>query len=183
MVEPIMDSHRVYIGLGSNLRDPAWQVCAACDEIGASRGIRLRHRSSLYRTAPIGYADQADFINAVVEIRTSLSPMRLLKMLRGIEARHGRIREFRNGPRTLDLDILIYGELQISTEELVLPHPRAHQRAFVLLPLLEIAPDCAIPGLGMAQECLRGCEDQSISRIVAATQHIVTPPRRPEKVA
>jgi 2-amino-4-hydroxy-6-hydroxymethyldihydropteridine diphosphokinase len=161
----IMDFHRVYIGLGSNLREPENQVRMACTEIAALPGVRLRCCSSLHRTAPVGYADQPDFINAVAELRTALAPLRLLEALRAIEAKHGRIREFRNGPRTLDLDILIYGDLQLSTDELVLPHPRAHLRAFVLLPLVEIAPDCVIPGLGPARTWLNRCDGQSVRRI------------------
>jgi 2-amino-4-hydroxy-6-hydroxymethyldihydropteridine diphosphokinase len=165
-VEPIMNSHRVYIGLGSNLREPERQVRTACDEIGLIPGIRLHRCSSLYRTAPIGYADQPDFVNAVAEIRTTLAPLRLLELMCRLEADHGRVRELRNGPRTLDLDILIYGELQIANDELVLPHPRAHQRAFVLLPLLEIAPDCVIPGIGTAAAALRQCADQELERVL-----------------
>jgi 2-amino-4-hydroxy-6-hydroxymethyldihydropteridine diphosphokinase len=183
LVEPTMDSHRVYIGLGSNLREPERQVRTACGEIALIPGIRLRRCSSLYRTAPIGYADQPDFINAVAEIRTVLAPLRLLEFMRRIETDHGRVRELRNGPRTLDLDILIYGELQIADDELVLPHPRAHQRAFVLLPLLEIAPDCVIPGLGPARNWLQPCDDQTITRIVDVDLNAVAACLHPEKVA
>jgi 2-amino-4-hydroxy-6-hydroxymethyldihydropteridine diphosphokinase len=160
-----MNPHRVYIGLGSNLCEPENQVRVACTEVAALVGVRMRCCSALYRTAPMGYAEQPDFINAVAEIRTTLAPLRLLRALRAIEARHGRIREFRNGPRTLDLDILIYDDLQLSGDELALPHPRAHQRAFVLLPLLEIAPDCVIPGLGPAGAWLESCDDQAVRRI------------------
>jgi 2-amino-4-hydroxy-6-hydroxymethyldihydropteridine diphosphokinase len=160
-----MDPHRVYIGLGSNLREPENQVRKAFTELADLAGVRLRCCSSLYRTAPIGYAEQPDFINAVAEVRTTLPPLRLLRALRTIEARHGRIRKFRNGPRTLDLDILIYDDLKLAGDELVLPHPRAHERAFVLLPLLEIAPDCVIPGLGPAGVWLESCDDQAVRRI------------------
>lgn len=160
-----MDTNRVYIGLGSNLCEPENQVRTACTEIAALPGVRLRCCSSLHRTAPVGYADQPDFINAVAEIRTTLTPPRLLEALRAIEAGHGRIREYRNGPRTLDLDIVIFGNLQLSSDELVLPHPRAHERAFVLLPLVEIAPDCVIPGRGPARDWLKRCDDQTVRRI------------------
>ena len=164
-----MDSHRVFIGLGSNLREPEEQVRTARDEIAALPGVELWRCSSLYRTAPIGYADQPDFVNAVAEIRTDLEPLWLLQALRVIEANHGRLRELRNGPRTLDLDILVYGELQFAGDELVLPHPRAHERAFVLLPLLEIAPNCIIPGLGPARDWLPLCRDQAITRVAAGS--------------
>jgi 2-amino-4-hydroxy-6-hydroxymethyldihydropteridine diphosphokinase len=160
-----MDSHCVYIGLGSNLDEPECQVRKACAEISGLPGTQLNRCSSLYRTAPIGYADQPDFVNAVAEIHTDLEPLDLLDALRAIETGHGRIREFRNGPRTLDLDILIYSDLQIVSDDLVLPHPRAHQRAFVLLPLLEIAPDCVIAGVGPARQWLQSCDHQTITRI------------------
>jgi 2-amino-4-hydroxy-6-hydroxymethyldihydropteridine diphosphokinase len=165
IVEFTMKPHRVYIGLGSNLGEPDRQVRHACAEIASLPGTQLCRCSSLYRTAPIGYADQPDFVNAVAEIRTTLAPLALLEALRAIEAGHGRIREFRNGPRTLDLDVLIYGDLRMASDELILPHPRAHQRAFVLLPLLEIAPNCVIPGVGAARRWLPSCDDQGITRI------------------
>lgn len=157
--------HRAYIGLGSNLGDPVSQVLAALEELAAIRGVHLGKCSSLYRTAPVGYAAQPDFVNAVAEIRTTLAPMALLKALQGVEARHGRVREFRNSPRTLDLDILCYGTQRLENEELVLPHPRAHQRAFVLRPLLEIAPHCVIPGIGPIRHWLERCQDQPTTRL------------------
>jgi 2-amino-4-hydroxy-6-hydroxymethyldihydropteridine diphosphokinase len=157
-----------HIGLGSNLADPEAQVLAALDEIGATPGIVLEGRSSLYRTAPIGYDNQPDFINAVARVRTSLAPQALLDALLGIERNHGRVREFQNAPRTLDLDVLLYDDRQIHTDTLNVPHPRAHLRAFVLLPLLEVSPDLAIPGIGAASAWLAHCQDQPISRIADA---------------
>ena len=156
---------RAYIGLGSNLHSPERQLLAAFDALAASPGVRLTRRSSLYRTAPLGYADQPDFLNAVAEALTTLAPAELLDTLLAIELRHGRVREFANAPRTLDLDILIYGDLQFSDGRLVVPHPRAHQRAFVLLPLLEIAPDCVIPGRGPARELLAKVQDQGVTHV------------------
>lgn len=156
---------RAYIGLGSNLQAPERQLLAAFDALAASPGIRLTRRSSLYRTAPLGYADQPDFYNAVAEVLTTLSPEGLLDALLAIEQRHGRVREFTNAPRTLDLDVLIYGEIQSSTSRLTLPHPRAHQRAFVLMPLLEIAPDCVIPGRGPARELLAQARGQGVTHV------------------
>jgi 2-amino-4-hydroxy-6-hydroxymethyldihydropteridine diphosphokinase len=177
-----METHRAYIGLGSNLRQPERQIRVACEEIAALPNVLLRRCSSLYRTAPIGYAQQPDFINAVAEICTELEPGLLLHALHCIEQGHGRIRARRDGPRTLDLDLLIYGSLQLSGDDLTLPHPRAHLRAFVLLPLLEIAPDCVIPGLGAASGWLPGCGGQSISRI-ASSAGAETEVQRREKVA
>ena len=160
-----MTEARAYIGLGSNLGSPERQILAAFDALAATPAIRLVQCSSLYRTAPIGYADQPDFLNAVAEVRTRLAPFELLEALLAIERRHKRVRDFPNAPRTLDLDILIYGDLQTNDRQLVLPHPRAHLRAFVLRPLLEIAPDCVIPGRGPARNCLAAVDDQSINRI------------------
>jgi len=160
-----MREQRVFIGLGSNLVSPERQVLTAFDEIAATPGITLRACSSLYRTAPVGHTDQPHFTNAVAEVRTSLAPKELLEELLAIERAHGRVREFLNAPRTLDLDILIYGDLQFATEELVVPHPRAHLRAFVLLPLLELAPDAEIPGLGAARDWLQRARDQGITRL------------------
>jgi 2-amino-4-hydroxy-6-hydroxymethyldihydropteridine diphosphokinase len=154
-----------FIALGSNLDDPAQQVLDGFAELARIRGVELLACSSLYRTTPIGYADQPDFINAVAKIRTTLSPQDLLAALQGIEQAHGRRREFANAPRTLDLDVVSFGELHRQYDDLVLPHPRAHRRAFVLLPLLEIAPDCVLPGLGPAADWLGFCADQGIARI------------------
>lgn len=154
-----------YIGLGSNLRSPERQILVAFDELAALPGTRLVARSSIYRTAPIGYAEQPDFINGVAELRTALDPEALLDALLDIERRHGRVREIANGPRTLDLDVLLYGDREMSTARLQLPHPRAHERAFVLYPLLEIAPEAIIPGRGAARDWIARCADQPITRV------------------
>lgn len=154
-----------FVALGSNLDDPARQVLDAFAALARIPGVALLACSSLYRTAPIGYADQPDFINAVAKIRTTLSPQDLLAALQAIERAHGRRREFANAPRTLDLDVVSFGGLRRQYDDLVLPHPRAHRRAFVLLPLLEIAPDCVLPGLGPAADWLGFCADQGIARV------------------
>jgi 2-amino-4-hydroxy-6-hydroxymethyldihydropteridine diphosphokinase len=120
-----------YVGLGSNLEDPVRQVETALEELD--------------RTAPVGYAEQPDFINAVARLETGLPADRLLEELQALEHRHGRTRSFRNAPRTLDLDLLLYGDLVLRTERLTVPHPRMKERAFVLEPLREIAPDLEIP--------------------------------------
>jgi 2-amino-4-hydroxy-6-hydroxymethyldihydropteridine diphosphokinase len=154
-----------YIGIGANLGDAQAQVRAAFDEIATLDGVRLVRRSSLYRTAPVGFLDQPDFINAVAAVETELPPHDLLAKLRGIEQRHGRVRDFRNAPRTLDLDVLLYSDLRLEDDALTLPHPRMHERAFVLAPLTEIAPDASIPGKGSVRERLIECADQQIERI------------------
>jgi 2-amino-4-hydroxy-6-hydroxymethyldihydropteridine diphosphokinase len=155
---------RAFIGLGSNLNDPASQVLAAFDELAALPSSRLLMHSSLYRSAPMGRLDQPDFINAVAQIETSLSPHELLEALLEIEHLHGRVRECSNGPRTLDLDLLIYDDLQCEDRCLTLPHPRMHLRAFVLQPLLEIAPDTRVPGHGAVAELLTACAGQRLQR-------------------
>ena len=151
------------IGLGANLNDPAAQVEYALAELGRLPGTRLRARSSLYASAPVGYVDQPDFINAVAQVETALAPRALLAALLDIEHRHGRERSFRNAPRTLDLDLLLYGDAHFHEDGLTLPHPRMHERGFVLLPLLEIAPDAVIPGHGRAADWLAGCADQNVT--------------------
>ena len=158
-------THIAHIGLGANLADPEKQVRAALDELAAAPGIVLERKSSLYRTAPIGYDNQPDFINAVARVRTTLEPQALLDALLDIERTHGRVREFLNAPRTLDLDVLLYEDRVINTDTLNVPHPRAHLRAFVLLPLLEVSPDVIIPGIGPARAWLAQCQDQPIQRI------------------
>lgn len=146
------------------MEDPAFQVQRAFDELARLPQSRLLLRSSLYRSAPVGRLDQPDFINAVAQIETSLVPHDLLKALLAIEQRHGRVRESLNAPRTLDLDILLYDQLQCHEHGLTLPHPRMHERAFVLQPLLEIAPDCRIPGQGAVAGLLAACAGQRLQR-------------------
>lgn len=157
--------HTAFIGLGSNLEDPSSQLQRAFADLDGLPGTRLVARSSLYRSAPVGYLDQPDFVNAVAQIETGLTPQVLLQSLLDIEHRHGRERTFRNAPRTLDLDVLLYDELQLHEHGLTIPHPQMHLRAFVLQPLLEIAPDCAIPGVGRAAQVLDTCGDQMLERI------------------
>lgn len=135
-----------FVGLGANLENPLQQVRQALSELDAIEHTRVIAASSMYRSVPVGYADQPDFINAVAKLRTGLSPRELLEALHGIENRHARRRSVRNAPRTLDLDLLLYGMLVAREEGLILPHPRMHERAFVLLPLAEIAPDTLVPG-------------------------------------
>ncbi|MFZ2301162.1 MAG: 2-amino-4-hydroxy-6-hydroxymethyldihydropteridine diphosphokinase [Gallionella sp.] len=144
--------HTAFIGLGSNLEYPRSQLQRAFAELDGLPETRLIARSSLYRSAPMGYLDQPEFANAVAKIETALTPQSLLQGLLEIEHRHGRERTFRNAPRTLDLDILLYGDMQLHEHGLTIPHPQMHLRPFVLQPLLEIAPDTNIPGIGKAME-------------------------------
>jgi 2-amino-4-hydroxy-6-hydroxymethyldihydropteridine diphosphokinase len=154
-----------YVGLGSNLQDPRRQVERAFEELDALPHTRLVKRSSLYRSAPIGHAEQPEFVNAVAQLETALPAERLLMELQEIERRHGRERSFANAPRTLDLDILVYGNLRTAGERLTLPHPRMHERAFVLKPLYEVAPHASIPGVGTVKDCLEKTRNQEAERI------------------
>jgi len=154
-----------YVGLGANLGEPRRHLEQALRELDEVPLTRVMSRSSLYRSAPLGYADQPDFVNAVAQLETRLPAQGLLAELQAIEARHGRERSFANAPRTLDLDLLLFGDERISEPELTVPHPRMHERAFVLLPLVEIAPDAAIPGRGKASALLRQLPSQAVERI------------------
>ena len=137
-----------YIAIGSNLLNPIKQVLTACNEIGMMPKTNLVKKSSCYSSPPLGYKDQPDFINAVVLIETELSPRELLTELQMIEHLHKRERSFPNAPRTIDLDILLYGDTRINSPELTIPHPRMHERAFVIFPLQEIDGNITIPLIG-----------------------------------
>jgi len=154
-----------YIGVGSNLEQPRAQVERALGELAELPRSRLVARSSLYRSAPLGYEAQPEFINAVARLDTELAAAELLARLQAIEAEHGRRRSFANAPRSLDLDLLLFGEQRISGPELTVPHPRMHERAFVLVPLIEIAPDAQIPGRGSAAALAAALAPQKIARI------------------
>ena len=154
-----------FVGVGSNLGEPARQIEQALAELDGLPHSRVVRRSSLYRSAPLGYAAQPDFVNAVAQLETGMPAQRLLGELQAIESRHGRQRSFANAPRILDLDVLLYGDLVMKTDELEIPHPRMHQRAFVLKPLLVISPEVAIPGIGAAKDALQGVAGQVVERI------------------
>jgi 2-amino-4-hydroxy-6-hydroxymethyldihydropteridine diphosphokinase len=156
---------RAVIGLGANLGDPAAQLRAAIDAIGRLPGTRVVAVSSFYRTAPVGYAAQPDFVNAAVAVETTLEPRALLDQLRGIESAAGRVRSFKNAPRTLDLDILVYGDRVIDEPGLAIPHPHLHERAFALAPLVEIEPDAVVPGRGPAADLLARCPAQDVVKL------------------
>ena len=161
-----MKPQTAFIALGSNLEAPLTQIRNAFVELGALPKTKLIARSSLYRSAPVGNVNQPYFINAVAKLETRLAPRELLAALLEIEWRHGRRREFPNAPRTLDLDLLLYGDLIHHEHGLTIPHPRMHQRAFVLSPLHEIAPDSVIPGIGSVAEVLAACTGQHLQRLV-----------------
>ena len=153
------------IALGSNLGNPVSTVEDAIDAMAALRGSLLKAISSLYRTAPVGLKHQPDFINAVVALDTRLGPHELLDELFALEARFGRVREpgsVKNAPRTLDLDLLLHGDSVLNDPTLILPHPRMHERAFVLAPLAEIAPNLIVPGRGPIADLLAACAGQRI---------------------
>lgn len=156
-----------FVALGSNLDSPREQVLGAMTEIAALPGTRLVRRSSLYRSAPVGNPDQPDFVNAVVQVETQLRPEQLLHALLAIERRHGRVRSAPNAPRSLDLDVLLYDQQSVAAPGLHLPHPRMHERAFVLQPLAEIAPDVQIPGHGSVRSLLPTVAAQRLERIDA----------------
>ena len=154
------------VALGSNLDDPQAHVRRAFAEIAELPQTWVTARSPLYRTQPVGYADQPAFVNACARLETRLAPRALLEGLLAIERAHGRVRAIPNGPRTLDLDIVLYGESVIDEPGLAVPHPRAHERAFVLAPLLDVWPQAEIPGKGSAADLLRKIGSEGIVRIV-----------------
>jgi 2-amino-4-hydroxy-6-hydroxymethyldihydropteridine diphosphokinase len=158
---------RVYIGLGSNIDDPLDQIRRALRELDGLARVRLARVSSLYRSPPMGPAGQPDYLNAVAALDTSLGPEELLVLLQGIEEFHRRVRTGeRWGPRTLDLDLLLYGDRVIDTARLRVPHYGLHTRNFVLHPLAEIAPpDLEVPGLGPLEELLTRCPDTGLRRL------------------
>ena len=156
-----------YVAIGANLRDPAQQVAAGVEALAMLPNTRLAAVSPLYRSAPVGYADQPDFVNAVAKIETALTPRELLDALLGIERGFGRVREVKNGPRTLDLDIVLYGDEQVNEPGLVIPHPRMQERAFVVVPLADIDPEQVVPGLGRARDLLAGVDATSLEKIEA----------------
>lgn len=145
-------THTACVALGANIGEPLRQIEAGFSALAALPGTRLLARSSLYCSAPVGYADQPDFINAVAMIETALAPHALLDALLEIERAHGRVREFPNAPRTLDLDIVLYGDVVLQEPGLTIPHARMLERAFVMVPLTEIAPDVVVPGRGRVRD-------------------------------
>jgi 2-amino-4-hydroxy-6-hydroxymethyldihydropteridine diphosphokinase len=157
---------RAFIGLGSNLDDPVAQVERALEALAALRDTRFVACSGLYQSEPMGPRDQPDYINAVAALDTRLGPHALLHALQAIETRQGRVRSgARWGPRTLDLDLLLYGMQHCHDAQLTVPHPGIQERPFVLYPLYEIAPDIDVPGLASLPELLAACAPRTVSRL------------------
>ena len=154
-----------YVGVGANAGDARAHVLQALEELAQIPETRIDGRSALYRSAPVDAPGQRDYINAVAGVDTELSAAQLLHALQDIERRHGRERPYPNAPRTLDLDLLLYGDVACASPMLTLPHPRMHRRAFVLAPLLELDARIEVPGHGSARALLANCADQRVDRI------------------
>ena len=155
-----------YVGLGSNLDNPLARVKRAFEDLAAQEHLTLVSTSSIYRSAPMGPQDQPDYINAVACVETDLSPLALLHVLQAIERAHDRVRLERWGPRTLDLDLLLYENITMTSDELTLPHPGLGVRNFVLVPLYEIAPQLCLPDNRTLDELLKACPDGGLEKIV-----------------
>jgi 2-amino-4-hydroxy-6-hydroxymethyldihydropteridine diphosphokinase len=155
----------VYLSLGSNLGDRNAILDGAVAGLAATPGIRVTGVSHLYRTAPVGMVDQPDYLNLVVELRTSLEPVDVLTETQRIERAAGRVRDVRWGPRTLDIDLVWYDGLTVRDDRLEVPHPRMLERRFVMEPLAELAPDLALPDGRSVQEALRALSAQRVERI------------------
>ena len=156
---------RAYIGFGANLGNTQDAFNYAQSRLAALTDTQLVTHSALYRSAPVGVTNQPDYVNAVFVLDTRLSPETLLSALLDIEQRGGRTRTYRYAPRTLDLDLLLYGHRIIRQPQLQVPHPRMHERAFVLIPLAEVAPDISIPGHGQLSSLLPGVREQRIQPV------------------
>lgn len=166
----MIDVPRVYLGLGSNLAQPTEQLQSACKALAALPDSTLAAVSSLYASKPLGPADQPDYVNAVAALDTTLEPLQLLDALQQIEQQQGRQRKAeRWGPRTLDLDILLFGQLVIDLPRLQIPHYHMHARPFVLYPLAEIAPELLLPDGRMLRELLQNCPVDGLQRLQDAT--------------
>lgn len=158
-------AHLAYVGLGSNLDHPAERLRRTITGFDQLPGTRLGCASRLYRTPPWGLLEQPEFVNAVAELHTTLGARELLEVLQSLERDAGRAREQRWGPRILDLDLLLYDQLQLDEPGLHLPHPHLHERAFVLVPLAEIAPAARVPGRGCVAELLAGVDRAGIEAL------------------
>lgn len=152
-----------YVGLGANLGDLRHTLETALADLADVTSVQVEGVSSAWRSAPVD-SDGPDYLNAVARVRTDLPPLTLLAALQAIESRHGRERPYRNAPRTLDLDLLLYGDQTVDLDRLSVPHPRLHQRAFVLRPLLELDPALSAPGLGLLADFLPATADQVLQR-------------------
>lgn len=155
-----------WLGLGANLQEPLAQLTEAIQRIKNTTAVEVLQVSSFYKTPPWGDEDQPDFINAVVQVETKLAPIELLQQTQNIENDMGRVRKDRRwGPRLIDIDVLLYADQTIDSDQLSLPHPRMHERAFVLLPLCELDSEIVIPGRGRADRLLSGLDHDGITLI------------------
>ena len=158
-------NNKIYIGIGSNVGDSISTINKPINLILSEEKIKFVAVSNFFLSKPIGYRNQPNFINAVICIKSTLTSLKLLKILLEIENQCGRKRSFKNAPRSIDLDLLIFKSLKVQLKgppKLIIPHPQMHRRAFVLKPLIEIDPNCIIPGLGQASIKLKNCHSQKI---------------------
>jgi 2-amino-4-hydroxy-6-hydroxymethyldihydropteridine diphosphokinase len=160
---PTTGEETIAIGLGANVGNARATLAWALQQLKANPAVQVRQVSSLYRTRPVD-ADGPDYLNAVALLSTSLEPEALLSLLQGLELQAGRERPYRHAPRTLDLDLLLHGQRALSSPRLTLPHPRMHERGFVLVPLAEVAPALPVPGTGPASALLAQVADQGVER-------------------
>lgn len=168
-------SARAYIGLGSNLADPVKQVKSALHALNGITATQCVRHSSLYLSSPLGFLDQPDYINAVAAVNTMLSAPDLLRNLHEIERRHGRVRTAeRWGPRTLDLDLLLYGMEKCDDDNITIPHPGLCERNFVLYPLYEIAPELSIPGLGRLCDYIDQCSKSGLKKVEKSSEAVTS---------
>lgn len=165
---------KAWIGLGSNLENPSQQVTDAFIELDALPTTQLLRRSSLWKTKPFGPQDQPDFINAVAEVTTDLAPLELLAQLQKIENLHQRKRERHWGPRTLDLDLLAYEQVVLSSKKLTLPHPGIAERVFVLCPLAELDENLSFPNLGTVKQLIQQLGEQACNEVLPLEAKVTT---------
>ena len=157
--------HTVYLGLGSNQSEPIKQIKNAIELIQKIETSKIIKKSSLYKSLPVGYLDQPDFINQVISIKTSLSPADLLERFQQIEFQLKRVKKIINGPRTIDIDILLFNQEIILTDDLTIPHSRMLERAFVMIPLMEIEPNILIPKISNLKEILGKLDKKTLTKI------------------
>lgn len=157
--------HTVYLGLGSNQSDPISQIKNATDLIEKIETSKIIKKSSLYESLPVGYLDQPNFINQVISLQTSLSPAELFERFQQIEFQLKRVKKIVNGPRTIDIDILLFNQEIILTNDLTIPHPRMLDRAFVMIPLLEIEPNILVPKINNLKEILGKLDKKTLTKI------------------
>ncbi|MGA1000953.1 MAG: 2-amino-4-hydroxy-6-hydroxymethyldihydropteridine diphosphokinase [Methylophilaceae bacterium] len=157
--------HTVYLGLGSNQSDPISQIKNATDLIEKIETSKIIKKSSLYESLPVGYLDQPNFINQVISLQTSLSPAELFERFQQIEFQLKRVKKIVNGPRTIDIDILLFNQEIILTNDLTIPHPRMLDRAFVMIPLLEIEPNILVPKISNLKEILGKLDKKTLTKI------------------